>query len=319
MTQSSTPPTSVPTQRPVKRPSPGRGRSVLTFIFRLLLLGVSGSLAGLLGIAVAQFYPGQIQEPPLVEKLLRGSQAFWQSVTGLPEAWNNGADRPIAPSTPDAASPAPSLPAPPITALPPLQLPEADRQQVQTELAELQTDLQQLSNRTANLETRVGTPTTEAPLEQRLQTIQQRLDPNAPPVAASEPASASGLIAPSTSTIANGELLKVTLPSDALFTAENALRPETNSILNSIVSDLQRYPNATIRVVGHTDSQGSTQGDRTRSFEQATAVTQYLSNQLGEGYQWVTVGYGSSLPLVENTSAINRQRNRRVEIVIDPN
>ncbi|WAL58734.1 OmpA family protein [Thermocoleostomius sinensis] len=315
MTQSSTPPT-VPTQRPVKRPSPGRGRSVLTFIFRLLLLGVSGSIAGLLGIAVAQFYPGQIQEPPLVERLLRGSQAFWQSVTRLPDVWNQESGRPIAAS--DAVSPSPSLPAPPITTLPPLQLPEADRQQVQTELAQLQTDLQQLNNRTASLETRVGTPTTDASIEQRLQTIQQRLDPTAPPVAVSDAAPEAGLIPPSTSTIANGELLKVTLPSDALFTPENALRPETSAILDSIIADLQRYPNATIRVIGHTDSQGSTQGDRTRSFEQATAVTQYLSNQLGEGYQWVTVGYGSSLPLVENTSAINHQRNRRIEIIIDP-
>jgi outer membrane protein OmpA-like peptidoglycan-associated protein len=293
---------------------------VLTFIFRLLLLGVSGSLAGLLGIAVAQFYPGQIQEPPLVEKLLRGSQALWQGVTRLPEAWNNGAaNTPIAASSPsDATSPSPSVPAPPITTLPPLQLSEADRQQVETELTQLQTDLQQLNTRTAALESRVGASNSDASLEQRLQTIRQRLDPNAPPVAVAEPSSESGFIAPSTSTIANGELLKVTLPSDALFTAENALRPGTDAILDSIVADLQRYPNATIRVIGHTDSQGSTQSDRTRSFEQATAVTQYLSNQLGEDYQWVSVGYGSNAPLVENTSAINRQRNRRIEIVIDP-
>jgi outer membrane protein OmpA-like peptidoglycan-associated protein len=311
MTQSSTPQASVPTQRSAKRPSPGRGRGVLTFIFRLLLLGVSGSLAGLLGITVAQFYPGRVPEPPLVEKFLRGSQSLWQGVSQVPKSWSGNSE----PSSPSSPASTPFSSPSPITSLPPVQLSDPDRQQVQTELAQLQTELQQLNGRATTLESRLGAPASSAPLEQRLQTIQQRLDPNAPVISdAAEP----GLFAATASTIANGELLKVTLPSDALFAGDNTLRSETSAILDSIATDLQRYPGARIRVVGHTDSQGTTDSDRTRSFEQATAVTQYLANQLGEGYQWVTVGYGSSAPLVENTSAVNRQRNRRIEIVIDP-
>jgi peptidoglycan-associated lipoprotein len=56
--------------------SPGGGRSFLVLIFRLLLLIVGSSFAGLLGIAVAQFYPAQIQETPVLEKVLQRSEAL---------------------------------------------------------------------------------------------------------------------------------------------------------------------------------------------------------------------------------------------------
>lgn len=309
MTQSSTSQASeLPKQRPAKRPSPGRGRSFLTFIFRLLLLGVSGSLAALLGIVLAQFYPGQIQEPPLVEKFMQSSQALWRSVTRLPATWNNPTPAsPVAssPSGTGVASPSPSV-SPQLPA-PPAPLSEADRQRVQTELTQLQTELQQTTDRSV----------AAAAIQERLQALQQQLNPNATSAATE---SDQGLIAPSTSTIANGELLKVTLPSDALFNTDQVtLRPATTAILDSIVTDLQRYPGATIRVAGHTDSQGAADADRDRSFQQANAVLQYLSEKLDDSYRWVAVGYGSNEPLEENTSTINRQRNRRIEIAIDPN
>lgn len=318
MTQSSTPQTSdLPRQRLTKRPSPGR--SFLTFIFRLLLLGVSGSLAALLGIVIAQFSPGRIQEPPLVEKFMQGSQALWQGVTRLPETWNDPAPESTSPPSPvGTATPSPQtdvqtdVQTDASPQLPPLPAPlsDADRQRLQAELTQLQTELQQSTDRSAALAT----------IQQRLQAIQQQLNPDA--TASSPPATPApdqSFIAPSTRTIANGELLKVTLPSDALFNADQiSLRPTTSAILDSIVSDLQRYPAATIRIAGHTDNQGTADADRDRSFQQASVILQYLSGKLDDSYRWVAVGYGNTDPLVDNTSPINRQRNRRVEIVIDP-
>lgn len=333
MTESSTPPvTETPKRRKPARqqpPSHGFGRGLLVFIFRLLMLGVSGSLAALLGIAIANLSPGNVQEPPFAEKLLQGSQALWQSVTRLPQSWQPPASRrsstsPVTPQ-PDADSQT-TLPAPPEAepspqADPP-ELTEADRQQVQTELTQIQTELQQLNNRAAELETRVGTAGAGSPLEERLQTIERQLDPDAAPLPSPSPSPVENqsLIAPATTTLSSsGEVLTITLPSDALFgTDQVSLRPETSAILNTITTDLQRYPGATIRVVGHTDSQGSSADDRSRSFEQASAVAQYLSQALDDSYQWIVVGSGSNNPLAENTTPINRQRNRRIEIVIDP-
>jgi OOP family OmpA-OmpF porin len=332
MTESSTPPVAetLKRRRPARQqpPSHGFGRGLLVFIFRLLMLGVSGSLAGLLGIAIANLAPGNIQEPPFAEKLLQGSQALWQSVTRLPQSWQSPRSSPAAPIAPQPdAAPQTTLPAPPEAEPSPQaaapELTEADREQVQTELTQIQTELQQLNSRAAELETRVGTAGAGSPLEERLQSIERQLDPDAapPPSPSPSPVENQSLIAPTTTTLSNrGEVLTITLPSDALFdTDQTSLRSETSAILNTITTDLQRYPGATIRVVGHTDSQGSSANDRDRSFEQASAVAQTLSQSLDDSYRWIVVGAGSNSPLAENTTPINRQRNRRIEIVIDPN
>lgn len=339
MTESSTPPAEVSRRRKPASPPPsyGAGRGLLVFIFRLLMLGVSGTLAGLLGIAIANLYPGNIQEPPLAEKVLQGSRSLWQGITRLPQSWQTpNAPSGTAQNSPDNDSPdnnspdnnletqpETTLPAPPTTdsALQTgLPLSDTDRQQVQTELSQIQTELQQLNSRAAELETRVGA-TNAGSLEERLQGIERQLDPNAaPPSPAPASTENPSFIAPATTRSSSGELLTITLPSDALFsTDQTTLRPETTEIFNTIATDLQRYPGATIRVIGHTDSQGGSANDRARSFEQASAVAQALSQSLDDSYRWIVAGSGNNRPLVENTTPINRQRNRRIEIVIDPN
>lgn len=325
MTKSSTSPTTdVPASQP-RRSSWNWGRALLVLIFRLLLLGVSGSLAALLGIAIAQLYPGKITEPPLAEKLLQGSQALTDNFKQITQTKSSpgGVAPGVAPTNATPSNPAP------ITTLPPAspsaqsaspQLSDADRQQAQTELSQLQGELQKLNDRAAVLAGRVGSSGAATSLEERLQTIQRQLDPNAPaPTVSSAQPQNQSVLAPTTSTLAENGQLMVTLPSDALFVEnQTTLRPETSVLLDTIVTDLRNYPGATIQVAGHTDSQGAGADDRSRSFEQATAVAQYLSNQLGEDYRWMVLGYGSSRPVADNTSDLNRQRNRRIEIVIDP-
>lgn len=324
MTESSTPQApELPKQRPSRKPSGGRG--FLVFLFRLLLLGVSSSLAGLLGIAIAQFYPGTIEDPPLVEKLVQGTQSLRKAVIRLPQSWSNEpSPESGVPPVVSGANTSPSPEASPSPQPSPVELSAADRQEIQSQLAQLQSDLQQLNNRAATLETRVGGGNASAPIEERLRTIQQQLDPNAaPPSPTASSNDNQSFIAPATSTLSSdGELLMVTLPTDALFTDQRtdqqSFRAETSAILDSLIADLQRYPGATIRVVGHTDSRDASETDRARSFEQASAVANYLSAKLGDDYEWIVVGYGGSRPLAENTSEINRQRNRRIELVIDP-
>ncbi|WP_416674169.1 OmpA family protein [Egbenema bharatensis] len=347
MTESSTPTPPVsnpPKRRPVSPPPAyGAGRGILVFIFRLLLLGVSGILAVLLGIAIANLRPGNIQSPPFAEKLLQGSQTLWRGINRLPQSWQTPASPQTPGSTvagtgatgtdpagtdPAGADPAdsPTLPAPPeASPTPTVELSETDRQQVETELTAIQTELQQLNSRAGILESRVGATNSGNPLEERLQTIERQLDPDAvpPPAPSPSPAPAENQswLAPTATTLSSsGEILVVTLPSDALFDANQPteLSSTAPAILDTLIADLQRFPGATVRVVGHTDRQGPSAADRARSFEQANAVAQYFSGQLGENARWLVVGLGSTRPVAENTSDINRQRNRRVEIFIDP-
>ncbi|MEB3338094.1 MAG: OmpA family protein [Leptolyngbyaceae bacterium] len=114
--------------------------------------------------------------------------------------------------------------------------------------------------------------------------------------------------------------LAVTLPSDVFFKdSQSALRPGTNAILDNIISDLRNYPGATILVAVHTDNLGEVKDNQELSFRQAQAVKQYLATHLGSTYHWLVAGYGAAKPVVENTTDANRQRNRRIEIAVDPN
>ncbi|MBE9179677.1 OmpA family protein [Oculatella sp. LEGE 06141] len=313
MTHSSA--THTPEQQTVELSS-GRLRSWLVFIFRLLLLGVSGGFAVLLGIAIAQFFPAQVQNPPFLERTLLQSDRLINSVRRWPQPWRAAPSPVPSPEVAPAASPSVSVPpAPPLN--------DTERQRLQSELSRLEGDLDTLSDRAAALESRLGTSRSTAALEARIQVLQQQLDPNA---ANASPDPAAGVVNPTPVIPAPTDLsdtLMVTLPSDALFDANSAeLRPGSQAILDSIISDLRRYPGATIRIAAFTDTEPEAESngavDRVRSFEQARLVQQYLSRILGNEYHWVTVGYGQSQPLVDNTTPANRQRNRRVEIAIDP-
>lgn len=329
--------------------------SLLVWVFRLLLLGVGGSLAGLLGMAIAQFFPAQTQEPPLLEIILRRSSALMGGIRQPDRDSEVNSARPELP--PLAQSPAALTPttSPTSTATaspsPTVNLSETERENLQAELTALQAELTSLGDRAAELEGQIGSTTPNATtLEARLQTLEQQIDPNAIPsedlasgapdtagasdaAGAPDAAGASGAIAfPSpaatpisvaplttASTLSQSDTLMVTLPSDALFgTNQTGLRPQTQAILDSIATDLQRYEGASIRIAAHTDRQIPAARARTISFEQAKAVEQYLSTLLGDDYHWLVIGYGSNRPLVSGDSATSNERNRRVEITIDP-
>lgn len=290
--------------------------SAFVWLFRLLVLGAGGSAAVLTGMAIAQLYPAQTQDMPFVERLLQSSETLLRQVERLPQIWQ-GKD---APSPPPIAADNSSVSSSSPTDVSEMPLTPADRQKLQAELAQLQQELDQISDRATAIENRLGTPNRSSEITERLQAIQQQLDPNAPRPTAPASSNAATAVPPAAmSTVTQDDRLMVTLPSDALFEADQTtLKPGTDAILNSIVSDLKQYPGATIRVTAHLDIQGSEAIDRERSFQQAKAIEQYLGGQLKEGYHWLVEGYGHSRPISANDTPINRQRNRRIEIIIEP-
>ncbi|MBF2003264.1 MAG: OmpA family protein [Synechococcales cyanobacterium M58_A2018_015] len=289
--------------KPVPQSSSSGLRSLLVLIYRLLLLGVGSGLAAIVGVAIAELYPAQTEEPPLVERLMQSSQSLLANLRQLPDMWNGRSEPTPSPSV-IAPSPQPA----PVTP----SLSNTERQQLQAELTQLQAELQTLTeSSTEPLAARVEE------LQKRIQSIQERL--NTFTTAPASPTAEPIKITPTSNTQAGSNQLMVTLPSDALFNADQrTLRTETTTILDSIVGDLQRYPDATIQVSAHIDQQGSAEEDRSRTFEQAKAIQRYLAGKLGENVHWVTIGHGHSRPLVANDTPENRQRNRRVELTIDP-
>ncbi|MEQ8462027.1 OmpA family protein [Coleofasciculus sp. E1-EBD-02] len=270
----------------------------LVFIFRVLLLGVSGGVALILGIVLAMFYPRTNPEKPFFLKM---ASHFEEQMPV------------VSPHTTPTSIPEP-------TGSPP-QLTPVQRQQVQAQLTQLQGQLRSLSEGVATLEAQLGSSRPNESLEARLQAIALQLEGVQPPP---EEATSNGnnpnatVMAASSDSFGSSQTLKVTLPSDVLFEGNNSLlRPEAGLILDKIIADLRNYPSSTIRIAAHTDSQGEPEDNRELSFRRAKAVEQYFARALGDDYRWLVVGYGEIRPLVANDTDANQQRNRRIEIAVE--
>ncbi len=94
------------------------------------------------------------------------------------------------------------------------------------------------------------------------------------------------------------------------------LKPESHGILDSVAILIRDNPNARIRIAGHTDSDGSEASNKTLSERRAQSVYQYLVSTGISGDRLSTVGYGESMPVVPNTSAANKAKNRRIEFIV---
>jgi outer membrane protein OmpA-like peptidoglycan-associated protein len=76
-------------------------------------------------------------------------------------------------------------------------------------------------------------------------------------------------------------------------------------------------PGLSLKIEGHTDSQGSDEYNMTLSQQRAESVKQYLV-QAGVKQEIITTqGLGETTPAADNSTADGRQKNRRVEIIID--
>ncbi|ARO13473.1 OmpA/MotB domain protein [Ketogulonicigenium robustum] len=117
----------------------------------------------------------------------------------------------------------------------------------------------------------------------------------------------------------NGQNLTVTMPQDVLFGVDStAVSVQSQTDLRTVASSLNRYPNTSISVIGHTDSTGSASYNQDLSVRRAQSVASVLINSGVTSNRIYTVGRGATQPVATNATAEGRQANRRVEIVITP-
>lgn len=116
----------------------------------------------------------------------------------------------------------------------------------------------------------------------------------------------------------------VDLPADVLFDFDKAeLRPDAEPALARAAELLQGYPEAPVRVRGHTDARGSDAYNDALSLRRAQRVAERLEAATA-GRRLDTEGLGRREPVAPNTTPdgaddpAGRQKNRRVEIVIGP-
>lgn len=93
------------------------------------------------------------------------------------------------------------------------------------------------------------------------------------------------------------------------------LRPGVEKILFPVVEFLTDYPEARVRVSGHTCWLGSPESNLALSRQRAEAVAAYLMSQGIDGDRLLVTAEGESQPIDTNLTEEGRQSNRRVEVV----
>ena len=117
-----------------------------------------------------------------------------------------------------------------------------------------------------------------------------------------------------------GDRLIVTLPQDILFATDSfAVRTDLRRDLNAVAGNLQAYPNSTIQIVGHTDSEGDAAYNQQLSERRANSIADILLDAGIPFARIQTFGRGESQPVASNLDPAGKAQNRRVEIVILPN
>ena len=115
--------------------------------------------------------------------------------------------------------------------------------------------------------------------------------------------------------------MRIILTSDLLFAlGKSEVSAKAKDSLQKIARIVRLTPYM-INVVGHTDNipmqSYKFKSNWELSVARATTVTRFFIDEIGmDPAQFVVSGYASYRPIKPNTTAENRAKNRRVEIII---
>jgi outer membrane protein OmpA-like peptidoglycan-associated protein len=102
-----------------------------------------------------------------------------------------------------------------------------------------------------------------------------------------------------------------------LFDVNSAtIKPESNGVLKEIADVLKKYNDFNVKIIGHTDSDGSDASNLTLSQKRAAAVKDALTKDFGiDESRMITDGKGEKIPVADNKTKEGKMQNRRVEFV----
>jgi outer membrane protein OmpA-like peptidoglycan-associated protein len=106
--------------------------------------------------------------------------------------------------------------------------------------------------------------------------------------------------------------------SDVLFdTGSYTLKPGAREKLAKISGILLAHPGLTLQIEGHTDSVGTDEFNQQLSERRADSVRDFLAENGVPASTITARGFGKMQPVATNDTADGRQRNRRVELVVN--
>ncbi|GFO59529.1 membrane protein [Geomonas silvestris] len=96
------------------------------------------------------------------------------------------------------------------------------------------------------------------------------------------------------------------------------VRPEYREQVAKVGNFMKKYPTTTAVIEGHTDNVGTYNHNMELSQQRAENVVSYLVDNFGIDRSRLTAkGYGFTRPVADNSTEAGKQKNRRIEAIID--
>jgi len=96
------------------------------------------------------------------------------------------------------------------------------------------------------------------------------------------------------------------------------IKPQYHDDIKKVADFMTDYPKTTAVINGYTDSKGTDKYNQKLSERRANAVMNYLVEKLGIDKSRLSAkGHGEANPVASNKTEEGRQKNRRIESVID--
>jgi OOP family OmpA-OmpF porin len=110
---------------------------------------------------------------------------------------------------------------------------------------------------------------------------------------------------------------KIELKQTVYFdTNKTTIKKVSFPLLDEVAQAMGDNPTISVRIEGHTDSQGTDARNLKLSQGRAESVRTYLVKKGVAADRMVAQGYGESVPIADNRTSAGRAQNRRVEFVI---
>ena len=112
---------------------------------------------------------------------------------------------------------------------------------------------------------------------------------------------------------------KVTISLMVQFDSDKAVVKEKyHDDIKRVADFMKEFPDTTAEIGGHTDSTASSAHNQKLSEERANSVRQYIIDKFGiDGSRLTAKGYGEDRPIDSNNTEDGKQKNRRVEAVME--
>lgn len=100
---------------------------------------------------------------------------------------------------------------------------------------------------------------------------------------------------------------------------QDVVEPTYRALLDKLKQAADVFPRSQLTIEGHTDSYGGDENNLALSRRRADAVSAFLTTELAvPPFRISSVGYGETQPIANNDTEQGRARNRRIDVIIEP-